>query len=278
MFKARSSSSIACPSCGKRNDPREKFCVACASRLGQEPVIAPGQRPPPQRAANAAAATSPSDDSRFDAPRTVHSRSLPLQPPSSGALGFWFKFGVGGLVLLIGFIGWALYMTTHRSVVPTLPPAAVAPEAAPPEPVAAMPAAPTSPPSQSPPSPPAATEVTRRPPDTRRVALPAPQSAPARTQRQVASERSRPAVRNDDEVRAQSDTGAWVMPSRPPAVTSSPQFRDAGPPIVAGPRPGDAAASSSQASSGAGPDAGPPTAVGPGPLYDYSTPGATRRR
>ena len=87
----------------------------------------------------------------------------------------------------------------------------------------------------------------------------------------------------------------------PPAMTSSPNYQDAGPPVVAGPsptagpglspsptptttsgepfvrmRPAPSSAARSAVSGGA-PDLGPPVAAGPGPHYDYSTPNAAGR-
>ena len=302
MFKVRSPS-VVCPACGSPNRAQAKFCAACAARLGEEPSIAHAQ----QRAAAAAATVPPPHDTGLDAPRTNYSRPMPLHAPPSDALGFWFKFCMTGLVVMLGFIAWAVYVLTGSKAVPQLPvgqggaapmsqsaPPLASASTAPPMAAAAavsapqksVAATPTAPPATT--SPPAARVATRAPdadanPDTRRRSAEAAQQRPAGSQWQASRERSRPPVRNEEEETAAPVSGAWVMPSRPPAVTSSPQFRDAGPPIVPGPGPAPAprepyVASQDAPATPAG-DLGPPIAVGPGPRYDYSTPsaGAGRR-
>ncbi|MDM0055301.1 zinc ribbon domain-containing protein [Variovorax fucosicus] len=303
MFKVRSPS-VVCPACGSPNRAQAIFCAACAARLGEEPSIAHAQ----QRAAAAAATVPPPHGIGLDAPRTNYSRPMPLHAPPSDALGFWFKFCMTGLVLMLGFIAWAVYVLTGSKAVPPLPVgqggAAPMSQSAPPAPPAAStpplvaavaPAsasqksvAAASAPPATPAPPPARVATTRRAPDadtdanpdTRRRSPETAQQRPAGAQRQASRERSRQPVWNEEEEVAAPGGGAWVMPSRPPAVTSSPQFRDAGPPIVPGPGPREpyVAAQDAPAAVPAG-DLGPPIAVGPGPRYDYSTPsaGAGRR-
>ena len=331
MFKLRSPS-VVCPVCGNRNTAKAKFCAACAARLGEEPSIAHAQ---PQAAA--AATPTPPHDTGMGAPRTNYSRPMPLSAPPSDALGFWFKFCMTGLVVMLGFIAWAVYVLTGSKAVPPLPAgqgtssvsqgaAPAAPEApatpagsaasTPPPPLVAgarasapqksvaaastassvsaapatssVPAATPAMPSQS-----AARVATTRAPDAdvnlpaRRSSAEAAQQRPEAAQqrfagaqqRQASRERSRPPVWNEEEESAAPGTGAWVMPSRPPADTSSPQFRDAGPPIVPGPGPREPYVASQETPMPAIPagDLGPPVTVGPGPRYDYSTPSAGRR-
>lgn len=304
MFNAKSST-IACPECGQRNRAEARFCEACAARLGAEPSIASARPPtraplPPPTApvphAPHAASGAVHGDSRFDAPRTVHSRPMPL--PEASNTGFWFKFCMAGLAVMIGFIAWSLYMLTGSKAPTQLPAAQVSAETPPVAPAA--PASPSAVPSSSPPmnvapspstaatadAPPRSATPTARAPRPASVVPPAaPRPATeARErptpQRQAATrERMRPPPA---EVRP-TDYGGWVEPSRPPAMTSAPNYQDAGPPIVAGPGPREplATASPSQpagsvAATGRG-DLGPPVSPGPGPRYDYSTPNAVGR-
>lgn len=261
MFQA-SSPSVACPSCGKRNSARLSFCTACAGRLGKEPSIAPA----PQQAAAAASVAQPRNDTRndtrFGAPRTVHSRPMAVGAPSaeSNPLGFWFKFCMTGLVLMIAFITWAIYtMTGSRSVAPlpstqlgaaqvpdTAPatPPAVAAVKPPEAPVASVTPAPVAPapvaPSPVAPAPVAPPTVAAAPAASAIVAAAAGQAAPQQqasaARRQAWRERARSSAQDTEETAA-ARAGAWVMPDRPPVSTSAPGFQDAGPPIVPGPGP-----------------------------------------
>lgn len=318
MF-SRKPSTLVCPECGQRNRAEARFCEACAARLGAEPSIAsrraPTRAPLPPVATPGALATSAAGggDSRFDAPRTVHSRPLPLQAQAASSSGFWIKFCIGGLILMIGFIAWSLYMLTGSKAPAQLPSGQAGGAGTPTAIVAPTPslsATPTATPTVTPPAagpastgaaaalslparPATSTPTSNVPPATDR--FPAAESSAARPTpaRQTASrQRARPAP---SEVQP-ADFGGWVEPSRPPAMTSSPNYQDAGPPVVAGPSPSVAPAQSqspapsatptepfvrmrpapSSAVNGA-PDLGPPVAAGPGPHYDYSTPNAAGR-
>lgn len=248
MFRAKSSTPV-CPACGQENRAAARFCVACAARLGAEPSIAPAAAP-----ATAPAAIAGHADSYFDAPRTVHSRPLPLSAAPANNAGFWLKFCIAGLVVMIGFIGWSLYILTG-SKAPMQLPVGSGSVAAPS--VAASPA-PTASPSPAPTPAPAAVAVAAPsvaaapaaapathpplaswtvPPEAQRPA--AATAARQAGQRLVATrERTRPAP---NEVRP-ADFGGWVEPSRPPGMTSSPNYQDAGPPVVPGPGPREFAA------------------------------------
>ncbi len=273
------SSTIACPECGQRNRAGARFCEACAARLGAEPSIAstraPTRAPLPRATAPVplAASAATGGDSRFDAPRTVHSRPMPL--PASNNSGFWFKFCMAGLAVMIGFIVWSLYMLTG-SKAPTQLPAAQGGAQTPPVAASAAPAsasaAPSPPPASVAPSPRAAVAADA----PRRSATPTARAP----QRQVATrERVRPPP---SEVRP-ADFGGWVEPGRPPAMTSAPNYQDAGPPVVAGPGPREPLPMTSPAqpvgsvATTGQQDLGPPVTAGPGPRYDYSTPNATGR-
>ena len=268
MFKAESSP-VACPSCGKANSAREKFCVACAARLGEEPSIARTRSPAP--------ASLPRRDSGFDAPRTVRSQPAALRAAPAETAGFWFKFCMAGLVVMLGFLGWALYVMTGSKAPAPLPagpsggpalsserlPLPAAATAAPPPVTAGAPAAAV-------PEPPAAARpAPARPPETRRT---------AEASRAAARERSAPppptTTTTGQAPRPAPGADGRGLPSRSPAVTSSPQFRDAGPPVVAGPQPSDVSPPGWRGPTLPAPDLGPPIAVGPGPRYDYSTPNA----
>jgi len=307
MFNAKSST-IACPECGQRNRAEARFCEACAARLGAEPSIAstraPTRAPLPQATAPVplAASTAAGGDSRFDAPRTVHSRPLPLQAQATNS-GFWFKFCMAGLAVMIGFIAWSLYILTGSKAPTQLPAGQVSAEVPPPVAASVAPAGPSPVPSPLPatvapvaPLPTTAAAAADAPPrsasPTARAPRPSstvPPAAPRPAidagerptpQRQAAArERVRPPP---SEVRP-ADFGGWVEPSRPPAMTSSPNYQDAGPPIVAGPGPREplptappAQPAGSVATTGRQ-DLGPPVSAGPGPRYDYSTPGAVGR-
>lgn len=302
------SSTTACPECGQRNRAGARFCEACAARLGSEPSIAstraPTRDPLPRVTAPAqlAASGEAHGDSRFDAPRTVHSRPMPL--PEAGNSGFWFKFCMAGLAVMIGFIAWSLYMLTGSKAPTQLPAAQVSAET-PPAAASAAPAspsvAPVTPPVNVAPSPKPSTAAAadtaprsamptaRAPQPASNVPPAAPRPAPEAAanpppQRQAATrERERERVRRlPSEVRP-ADFGGWVEPSRPPAMTSAPNYQDAGPPIVPGPGPREplpmtspAQPAGSVATTGRQ-DVGPPVTAGPGPRYDYSTPNAVGR-
>ena len=327
MFTAKPST-ITCPECGQRNRAEARFCEACAARLGAEPSIASTRAPtrPPLPSATApaplaasATAAAKGGDSRFDAPRTVHSRPLPLQAQAANNSGFWIKFCIGGLIVMIGFIAWSLYILTGSKAPAQLPTgqagmgSAPTASAAPPS-VAAVPAASpaVAPAAAVPaathaaaalslparPAPSAATATSNLPPVVERFQATEPSAArPSAARQAAARQRARPAP---TEVQP-ADFGGWVEPSRPPAMTSSPNYQDAGPPVVAGPsptagpglspsptptttsgepfvrmRPAPSSAARSAVSGGA-PDLGPPVAAGPGPHYDYSTPNAAGR-
>lgn len=298
------SSTTACPECGQRNRAGARFCEACAARLGSEPSIAstrpptraplpPATAPVPIAAANAGAAHG---DSRFDAPRTVHSRPMPLPEASNGS--FWFKFGMAGLAVMIGFIAWSLYMLTGSKVPTQLPAAQVGAETPPVAPAAAAspsPAPSSLPPANVAPSPSTAT-VADAPPRPATPTARAPRAAstvPPAAQRPAAEARERPAPQRQAATRERvrpppaevrpADYGGWVEPSRPPAMTSAPNYQDAGPPIVSGPGPREPLPMTSPAQPAGGvattgqQDLGPPVTVGPGPRYDYSTPNAVGR-
>lgn len=268
MFNAKSST-IDCPECGKRNRAAARFCVACAARLGAEPAIvsAPAELPTP-------AAPAQRGDSRFDAPRTTHSRPLPLQSAAIDTAGFWIKLGIGGLIVMIGFIGWSLYILTGSKApaqMPVTAPVASTPASAAVSTAPIMPAAPAAPPPQAAPIASAPVPQVPAPLAARETA-----TRGAAPQRQATyRERLRPPPTT--EVRP-GDFGGWVAPTRPPAMTSAPDYQDAGPPIVTGPRPSEPFAAAAPAApapdprAAGGGDLGPPVVAGPGPRYDYSTP------
>lgn len=275
------SGTIVCAECGEENRATARFCTACAARLGAEPSAAgaTASNPMPLR-----------QESRREALGATPSRPIPLTPPAADSATFLFKFCIAGLVVLIGFIGWALYMLTASRAVPAAPasqsgissaePMAIAP------PVAASaeastqsqgPATQGAPARAAPDAPPARaaapTENYETFPEIRR---------PAPMRRQATRERPPRPGEGAPEV-ATSDN--WTEPTRPPASTSSPLYQDPGPPIVPGPGPRESALStlpsvpvrSGGAAIGRSADPGPPIAEGPGPHYDYSTPGAAGR-
>ncbi len=228
MFKAESSP-VVCPSCGKANPAREKFCVACAARLGEEPSIA--------RTRPLASPSLPRRDSGFDAPRTVHSRPAPLRAAPADTAGAWFKFCMAGLVVMLGFLGWALYVMTGSNALAPPPAGQPGPPAVSSESPPGPAAAPAAPPPVTAVAPaPAVRTAPARPPEPRRTA-----DAPPRA---VARERS-----------------------PPPVVSQAPR-------PATGPQPFAAAQPTSRESAMPAPDLGPPIVVGPGPRYDYSTPNA----
>ena len=272
---------IICAECGEENRATARFCTACAARLGAEPSAAGGaaSNPMPLR-----------QESRRDALGASPSRPIPLTPPAADSATFLFKFCIAGLVVLIGFIGWALYMLTASRAVPAAPASQSAASSAEPAtivpPVAASEAVPT--PSQG-----LATQgaPTRAAPGAPPVRAAAPAESyetfpeirrPAPVRRQATRDRAPRAGEAAPEV-ATSDN--WTEPMRPPASTSSPLYQDPGPPIVPGPGPRESALStlpsvpvrSGGAAIGRSADPGPPIAEGPGPHYDYSTPGAAGR-
>lgn len=307
MFNAKSST-IACPECGQRNRAEARFCEACAARLGAEPLIAstrpPTRAPLPQAAAPMlhapqAASGAARGDSRFDAPRTVHSRPMPLQEASN--TGFWFKFCMAGLAVMIGFIAWSLYMLTGSKAPMQLPAAQVGVEtppvgpATPPAAASPSPAPSSPPPVNVAPSPSTAATADASPRSPAPTA-PAPQAAstvPPAAPRPATEARERPAPQRQAATRERvrpppaevrpTDYGGWVEPSRPPAMTSAPNYQDAGPPIVPGPGPREPLPMTSPAQPAGNvattgrQDLGPPVTVGPGPRYDYSTPNALGR-
>jgi len=294
---------IVCPECGEGNRATARFCTACAARLGAEPSAT--SRPAPVGRASSPAPLR--HDGRLDAPRTTHSRPLPLgATPAADSGAFLVKFCIAGLIVMIGFIGWALYMLTAGKAVPALPmgqgsPAsAEAVSAAPaalPSTAPATPAVATAPrpaPAATPPAPslaaapaPAGVAVATPPPAAERPPVTEGQR-PVAQRRQAPRERVRPPVSNESASEG-AVAGGWIEPTRPPASTSSPLYQDAGPPIVQGPGPREPAVASvpyappytPPRTAGAfgrpSADPGPPIAEGPGPRYDYSTPGAVGR-
>lgn len=235
---------VVCPECGTTNTADARFCVRCAARLGAEPsIVAPSPNAPPRPTISGA----------------IPSRPVPLPAQRADTTAFWVRLGLGGLLLMIGFVCWSVYILTDVKTVPQMPTGqgggmsgvVLAP-------VIAVPA-PASLPSAAVPSataPVAAAPATARPRATNRaVGRAADENAAA--------------------------TGGWVEPSRPPAMTSSPAYQDAGPPIVRGPEPRETApvpvTVPSQAQGGSAADLGPPVVDGPGPRYDYSRSGGAGR-
>lgn len=258
MFKAESPA-LVCPSCGNRNPAREKFCLACAARLGREPSIAR----PAQRVAE------PSAHSGFDAPRTVHSQPAALRAAPVDASSFWFKFCMAGLVVMIGFLGWALYVMTGSKAVAPLAAVPAAPEAV--APVASTPAPAPVPAPAVAAAAPAASAPTPKP-----VATPAPAPAPVRAR---PPESRRAAAAASRQPREELLDAPIERPRQQPDMTwqqralpyeQSDERRYEQPYYAPRPMPPQQAVMPA-------PDAGPPIVVGPGPLYDYSTPGAVRR-
>lgn len=301
---------IICSHCGRRNRGKAMFCQGCAARLGAEPTDAAAFGALP-------AAAAPQPDARLDPVDAMLSGDMGVPPaPIPGpARSSGFKAGWIGLLLLAV---WAAYMMgsgqwTLQSLI------AARSEAPEPRPAAEAPAA-TAVPSPAVPSAmqqaPAPAAVPK--PDLEAAkapdALPAPSgdlsmaslerlfgappdaATPAR--RQAAPQPPTAAVRESRPPRAQPGDAAattagpaWVEPAREPVNTAAPTYRDAGPPIVAGPGPVAGLGPTSQSAlaapgvpeprtpvrSSSAADAGPPVGPGPGPRYDFSSPGASPR-
>ncbi|WP_219215706.1 zinc ribbon domain-containing protein [Variovorax boronicumulans] len=272
MFNTTSSTTV-CAACGRKNPANARFCVACDARLGAEPSIGAAAAPVPP-------------DGPHDASHAVPSRPAALDASAAADTGaIWVKLCIGGLVVLLGFMGWALYMLTDSKVPQQLP---TGQSAAVPE-VPAIPSPPASPPASPPPPVATAPAPSPSPPPAARPATAGAAVAPsdvfpytpptAAQQRRAARARSRPAPVDAVAPGGEASAGAWVEPSRPPAVTSSPTYRDDGPPIVPGPGPavGDATVPAGVRGTARPADPGPPVVDGPGPHYDFSTPGARGR-
>ncbi|WP_162591758.1 zinc ribbon domain-containing protein [Variovorax sp. PBL-E5] len=282
----------ACGICGASNRENAKFCVNCAARLGVEPM---GQ----SIFGTDAKAPRTQRDSGFDAPRTAYSHPMSLRAAlmSREPAIFWVRAGMTGLVLLIGFIGWCLYVLTANKVPPQSsvsertvlaapqPPAEPKPATAGADApkLASTPAVPatTSEARVAPASVPG-TQAASAEPRSRTVAATTPRNTETRRARPAAAPRVRaPTSSDEDDV---SPKFTWVEPSRPNARTSMPDYQDPGPPIVQGPGPRYAGSPPSPvvsprefAGPAQGADLGPPIAPGPGPRYDFSSPGATPR-
>jgi pyruvate/2-oxoglutarate dehydrogenase complex dihydrolipoamide acyltransferase (E2) component len=268
-----------CPACGTANPADARFCVRCAARLGAEPSIVAPRLSAPSRPADAGA---------------IPSRPAPLSSGRTDTTAFWVKLGLGGLLLLIGFVCWSVYILTDVKTVPQMPtgqgggtagvvlaPVIATPVPAP-APTASTPAAAAEPPSTTIPSTTVPAASTAAAPASNTVAPVTAASAASR-----ARAASRQAARAAEE-RAAEDravvNGGWVEPSRPPAMTSSPSYQDAGPPIVRGPEPRETApvpvtapnpvVVQPQPRVETAPDLGPPVIEGPGPRYDFSRPGS----
>ncbi|WP_183028385.1 zinc ribbon domain-containing protein, partial [Variovorax sp. UMC13] len=92
------SSTTVCAACGRVNPANARFCVACAARLGAEPSIGDAAAPAPP-------------DGPLDASHVVPSRPAALEASAGADTGtVWLQRLVGGLVILLGLMGWALYM------------------------------------------------------------------------------------------------------------------------------------------------------------------------
>ncbi|MGJ7582015.1 zinc-ribbon domain-containing protein [Variovorax sp. RHLX14] len=294
-----------CPECGTANPESARFCTNCAARLGAEPsIVAPRLSAPSRLAASGA----------------IPSRPAPLPAAHANTAAFWVKLGIGGLILLIGFIGWSVYVLTDVKVVTQLPtgqggdPAAAAAASASVSAPAETSLRPLTPSTQAT----GATGATGTTGTTGTTALPAipaqPAAVPASAQttavptnpeqrsrddddlqrriealeKQLAGQRSRAAnrasaARAAEEPAAGSSaataTGGWVAPSRAPAMTSSPGYRDSGPPVVRGPEPTvpmEVVRPTPSVATPA-PDLGPPVVEGPGPRYDFSRQGGANR-
>jgi len=243
--------------------------------------------------ATASAPAALRHDSRPDTLRAVPSRPMPFGAPAADSATFLVKFCIAGLVVLIGFIGWALYMLTASKAVPVLPVGQGV--VATPDAVAASTAS-----STAPPLPLARPAATPTPPTPARATAEAPSAVAAAP---LAADQAFPEIRRAESPRRQTrrestppptptqsagevaTTGEWVAPTRPPASTSSPLYQDPGPPIVQGPGPRESVlpalpSAPTRAGGSVGTpraDPGPPIAEGPGPRYDYSTPGAVGR-
>ena len=264
-----------CPECGTTNPSGARFCVRCAARLGAEPSIVAPRLSTPSRSTGSGA---------------IPSRPAPLLAQRADTTAFWVKLGIGGLLLLIGFVCWSVYILTDVKTVPQMPtgqgggaagvvlaPVIAVPAETAPAPLAPLPSTPVQAASSTVPPASSATEPA--------VAVPAaPRSrATGRAAGRAADERTA-------EERAAA-SGGWVEPSRPPAMTSSPSYQDAGPPIVRGPEPRETTSVPATAPDPVvvqpqpqpqprvetAPDIGPPVIEGPGPRYDFSRPGSGGR-
>ena len=279
MFKLRSPS-VVCPVCGNRNTAEAKFCAACAARLGEEPSIARAQ---PQAAA--AATATPPNDTGMGAPRTNYSRPMPLRAPPSDALGFWFKFCMAGLVVMLGFIAWAVYVLTGSKAVPPLP---VGQGSASSMSQSAAPEAPATPAGSAASTPPplvagarasapqksvaAASSASSAPvaPATSSVpaAMPSQSAARVATTRAPDADVNPPARRSSAEAAQQRSAGAqrqaWRERSRPPAWNEEEESAAPGTGAWVMPSRPPADTSSPQFR-----DAGPPIVPGPGPREPY---------
>lgn len=292
MSRVTSSVSI-CPECGTPNPANARFCASCAARLGAEPsIVAPRLSAPSRLAASGA----------------IPSRPAPLPAPHANTTAFWVKLGLGGLLLMIGFIGWSVYVLTDVKVVTQVPTgqggSAATTVAAP-----AAPASASAAPADAPLRPLTPSTAVTAPSSASAQSATVPASAPSAStptnpdrprdeddlqrriealEKQLAGQRSRAASRAaaaraaEDPANGSSGaaaTGGWVAPSRAPAMTSSPGYRDAGPPIVRGPEPTVPTEVVRPAPSAVmpAPDGGPPVVEGPGPRYDFSRSGGTGR-
>jgi hypothetical protein len=129
---------VTCGGCGRSNRPSAMFCIGCAGRLpafvATRPSALETSRAPRLR---------PALPIRSDAPGHV----LPAE-----TLWFWLRLGLPLLVMMIGFMGWYLYIT-HQAAgsLPAVTPAVPAPAPA------SIPIAPSAAPASSA----AATEIPR---------------------------------------------------------------------------------------------------------------------
>lgn len=303
---SRVQSSVICPECGTANPENARFCARCAARLGAEPSIVTPRFSAPSRLAS---------------PGAIPSRPAPL-PTATHAnnAAFWVKIGIGGLILMIGFIGWSVYVLTDVKVVTQVPTGQGGTTAAPAASVASPSPSPSAsasasaaltplvpaPSSTSPASSTAAASAVPAAPSTSSPPTPANAStpqAPARSsdaedlqrriealEKQLAGQRARAASRSaaarasePGASGAAAGTGGWVEPARAPAMTSTPGYQDAGPPVVRGPAPTvpvevarPAQPSTAPSPVMPAPDLGPPVIEGPGPRYDFSRSGGSR--
>jgi hypothetical protein len=233
---------------------------------------------------------------------------LPLLPAEAPM--FWLRLGAVALVVLIGFTSWYFYVTRKVDLAeqPIELPAAAAPDSsvttvAPTVQSPAREAVTAAPPVNSPASPrPAsanrstpATKVAEKTPD-KPAARPAPALQDKVAERERPSSRPRPKAeapratrppRNAREEESGDPTAAVVARSLALARAQGDSApADAGPgagpgpAMSAGPGPrraeDNAVRAPPRVPSLPANDLGPPIAPGPGPLYDFSTPGARR--
>lgn len=96
--------SAVCDACGTSNRPAAMFCIGCAGRL-------PGFVPSGRSALEAMAALPPrSDTAQRDGTARRDGLALPAEP-----LAVWFRLGVLGLAVMIGFTSWYLYIAREAS-------------------------------------------------------------------------------------------------------------------------------------------------------------------